>query len=650
MYLSGVAEVLLNILVFGDNLTDAIEAARIYNPLVPDITEYDSKLYMYNYFGLFEVGAEKQKQLNHGRVTSFDCSGSGETAMIINEGILLKDKEKAIFLNGEYNIFKVPLETNSQIYFVDRDLFVIRDSEVIIIKDYNINLFSNFPGIGIKNINSSAVASPLGLDGIVISDVEPLNISFEAFDILNQHVKFIQYKVSDKWVRHRINEPIKMDISDRDNFVLEARALDVFGNPSSKSVKLDIMVKKSFFSARMMLLMFVLIFVGGYFLIQKLVKLNKMSPFAEAQKRREEVDFIKMTLQQLKSPIHGIIGIADSLVNGQVKTGGLSHHQRASIENIIKNSWNAFGVIDQIIDFSSLDEADLRLHWKTFPVQKIINSILFMSEKLIGNDKYKVISEIGDNIKPLKADPERFQQLIYNILGICTNLCESGEIAISAEQFNSQKLNVMISCHTQSYNKDLLALFRKVIGKKLKSYNIENEKEKVYLLRMDTCRKIAYAMNGNLSIEYFQGNGFVFVIQLPCASDSEPLSELSSSGLLTEGNAMSHISFQAAKADFNSQHLRPNHQPQFEPSVHKKDRSVQVLLIEPDDSTSQIIKNYLSHSGYSVMSISTGKEAREILETGMVPDVVLLSLMLPDMSGLDCCRYIRKVYPLERLP
>ena len=49
MYLSGVAEVLLNILVFGDNLTDAIEAARIYNPLVPDITEYDSKLYMYNY-------------------------------------------------------------------------------------------------------------------------------------------------------------------------------------------------------------------------------------------------------------------------------------------------------------------------------------------------------------------------------------------------------------------------------------------------------------------------------------------------------------------------------------------------------------------------------------------------------------------------
>ena len=65
-----------------------------------------------------------------------------------------------------------------------------------------------------------------------------------------------------------------------------------------------------------------------------------------------------------------------------------------------------------------------------------------------------------------------------------------------------------------------------------------------------------------------------------------------------------------------------------------------VVLVEDDERLAKLTARYLESHGVTVTIVADGREAiARILQTR--PDVVLLDLMLPGMSGLDVCRDLR---------
>jgi two-component system response regulator RegX3 len=72
----------------------------------------------------------------------------------------------------------------------------------------------------------------------------------------------------------------------------------------------------------------------------------------------------------------------------------------------------------------------------------------------------------------------------------------------------------------------------------------------------------------------------------------------------------------------------------------KKDSPVQVLLVEDEDSFIEALTIGLAREGFEVSVARDGAEALEMFEESE-PDLILLDLMLPKMSGLDVCRTIR---------
>ena len=65
-----------------------------------------------------------------------------------------------------------------------------------------------------------------------------------------------------------------------------------------------------------------------------------------------------------------------------------------------------------------------------------------------------------------------------------------------------------------------------------------------------------------------------------------------------------------------------------------------VVLVEDDERLAKLTARYLESHGVTVTIVADGREAiTRILQTR--PDVVLLDLMLPGMSGLDVCRDLR---------
>jgi DNA-binding response OmpR family regulator len=65
-----------------------------------------------------------------------------------------------------------------------------------------------------------------------------------------------------------------------------------------------------------------------------------------------------------------------------------------------------------------------------------------------------------------------------------------------------------------------------------------------------------------------------------------------------------------------------------------------LLLIEDDHRLADMVRDYLTQSGFSVHIAATGLKGLETLQA-TAPDLVLLDLMLPDMDGLDVCKRIR---------
>jgi len=66
-----------------------------------------------------------------------------------------------------------------------------------------------------------------------------------------------------------------------------------------------------------------------------------------------------------------------------------------------------------------------------------------------------------------------------------------------------------------------------------------------------------------------------------------------------------------------------------------------VLLVEDEDAYVEALSVGLAHEKFRVRVARTGAEALAMFDESQ-PDLVLLDIMLPDMSGIDVCRALRR--------
>jgi CheY-like chemotaxis protein len=66
-----------------------------------------------------------------------------------------------------------------------------------------------------------------------------------------------------------------------------------------------------------------------------------------------------------------------------------------------------------------------------------------------------------------------------------------------------------------------------------------------------------------------------------------------------------------------------------------------ILVVDDDADVARIFANVLERTGFKVTIVSNAAEAIHQISTTM-PSAVILEVILPDMSGLDLARYVRK--------
>lgn len=76
----------------------------------------------------------------------------------------------------------------------------------------------------------------------------------------------------------------------------------------------------------------------------------------------------------------------------------------------------------------------------------------------------------------------------------------------------------------------------------------------------------------------------------------------------------------------------------------------QILVVDDEREIADLLELYLKNEGFSVLKCYTGGEALRCIGTEEI-DLAILDIMLPEMSGFELCREIRKKewYPIIML-
>jgi two-component system KDP operon response regulator KdpE len=69
--------------------------------------------------------------------------------------------------------------------------------------------------------------------------------------------------------------------------------------------------------------------------------------------------------------------------------------------------------------------------------------------------------------------------------------------------------------------------------------------------------------------------------------------------------------------------------------------SATILVVDDEPQIRRVLRSTLSFRGYELVEASTGEEAIEIARKGK-PDLILLDVNLPGMSGIETCRELRR--------
>ena len=66
-----------------------------------------------------------------------------------------------------------------------------------------------------------------------------------------------------------------------------------------------------------------------------------------------------------------------------------------------------------------------------------------------------------------------------------------------------------------------------------------------------------------------------------------------------------------------------------------------ILVVDDEPKLVKVVRDYLEHDGYRVVSAGDGREALARYREAR-PDLVVLDLMLPELDGLEVCRRLRR--------
>ncbi|NEP14686.1 MAG: response regulator [Symploca sp. SIO2C1] len=349
-------------------------------------------------------------------------------------------------------------------------------------------------------------------------------------------------------------------------------------------------------------------------------------------------EFLANTSHELRTPLNGIIGIAESLVDGA--TGKLSQPTVDNLSLIVASGRRLTQLVNDLLDFSKLRHHNISLQIKPVGMREITNIVLTLAQPLIGNKKLQLVNSIPVDVPLVAADENRLQQILYNLVGNGIKFTEAGMIEVAAQQLTANgellpMLAITVSDTGIGISEDQLdrifESFEQADGSISREYGGTG-------LGLAVTKQLVELHGGEIKVKSKPGNGSKFTFTLPVSQER-------GKDVTTERRTEKDqiiLTSEPPLVISNQQPTTNNQQPTT--------NQFNILIVDDEPVNRQVLVNHLSLHNYGITQAVNGQEALALINDGLQPDLVLLDVMMPKMTGYEVCQVLRQKFPATELP
>lgn len=228
---------------------------------------------------------------------------------------------------------------------------------------------------------------------------------------------------------------------------------------------------------------------------------------------RAKSTFLANMSHELRTPLNAILGFSEMMEKETFGALGNDKYKEY-LGDIHMSAHHLLEIINEVLDMSKIEAGRLELDEDAVDVADLIKSVTrMMASKAFGSGLI-MREEIGDNIKPLRADQRLLRQILINLVTNAVKFSEKGgHIWVKAEIVPDRRLRIIVEDEGIGIPADRLQQAMEPFGQV--SDKADNTHQRGTGLGLPLAKAMVELHNGTLELESALGEGTKVIVHFP---------------------------------------------------------------------------------------------------------------------------------------
>jgi len=320
---------------------------------------------------------------------------------------------------------------------------------------------------------------------------------------------------------------------------------------------------------------------------------------------RMKDDFVSTLSHELRTPLNAILGWI-----GVLKQQQTPETLAKAIDVIDRNSRRQSQMVDDLLDVSRIMSGKLRLDVQRLDVSSAIEEAVASAQPAADAKGVRLVKVLG-SAAIIQGDSGRLQQVVWNLVSNAIKFTpRGGMVQVTLRKVNSH-VHVQVSDSGQGIAADLLPH----VFQRFRQGDASATRHHGGLgLGLAIVKNLVEMHGGSVeAASDGEGMGSVFTVRLPLALASPQPEQTADSLDLVPTRFASLLN------------------------------DVLVLVLDDEPDARELVERLLVNAGARVRTAANAREAMAILEQGVVPDIIVSDIGMPDEDGYDFMHNVRRM-------